>query len=151
MKEQKKNNANGITLVALVITIIVLLILAGVSISLIAGENGILSKAVGSVEANNEGVAKEQVSIAWSSVQAEYMADKVTKGAEAKDYFTLEKLNENITQGEITKVSYIVDDNGTSELVYKFNGLFYKIIISRGSANVDGEPNTTEPKIKDAI
>ena len=89
MKEQKKNNANGITLVALVITIIVLLILAGVSISLIAGENGILSKAVGSVEANNEGVAKEQVSIAWSSVQAEYMADKVTKGAEAKDYFTL--------------------------------------------------------------
>ena len=73
MKEQKKNNANGITLVALVITIIVLLILAGVSISLIAGENGILSKAVGSVEANNEGVAKEQVSIAWSSVQAEYM------------------------------------------------------------------------------
>ena len=34
----------GITLVALVITIIVLLILAGVSISLVAGDNGILTK-----------------------------------------------------------------------------------------------------------
>ncbi len=41
MKDQK-----GITLIALVITIIVLLILAGVSIAMLTGENGILSKAV---------------------------------------------------------------------------------------------------------
>lgn len=36
---------NGITLIALVITIIVLLILAGVSISMVTGENGLISKA----------------------------------------------------------------------------------------------------------
>ena len=41
--ERLKNK--GITLIALVITIIVLLILAGVSLSMISGENGILSKA----------------------------------------------------------------------------------------------------------
>ena len=35
----------GITLIALVITIIVLLILAGVSIAMLTGENGILNKA----------------------------------------------------------------------------------------------------------
>ena len=35
----------GITLIALVITIIVLLILAGVSLNLIAGTDGILGKA----------------------------------------------------------------------------------------------------------
>ena len=35
----------GITLIALVITIIVMLVLAGVSINAIVGENGILSKA----------------------------------------------------------------------------------------------------------
>ena len=35
----------GITLIALVITIIVLLILAGVAISMLSGENGILRKA----------------------------------------------------------------------------------------------------------
>ena len=39
-------NQKGITLIALVITIIVLLILAGVSIAMLTGENGILSKAV---------------------------------------------------------------------------------------------------------
>ena len=47
-KEQRKTKtkqANGITLIALVITIIVLLILAGVSIAMLTGENGILSQA----------------------------------------------------------------------------------------------------------
>ena len=43
-KKQRKNN-NGITLIALVITIIVLLILAGVSIAMLTGENGILTQA----------------------------------------------------------------------------------------------------------
>lgn len=43
MKNRKSNN--GITLIALVITIIVLLILAAVSIAMLTGENGILSKA----------------------------------------------------------------------------------------------------------
>ena len=41
-----KNSKKGITLIALVITIIVLLILAGVSIAMLTGENGILSKAI---------------------------------------------------------------------------------------------------------
>ena len=41
----KKKSNNGITLIALVITIIVLLILAGVSIATLTGENGILTKA----------------------------------------------------------------------------------------------------------
>ena len=38
-------NNKGITLIALVITIIVLLILAGVSIAMLTGENGILTRA----------------------------------------------------------------------------------------------------------
>ena len=39
-----KNN-KGITLIALVVTIIVLLILAGVSIAMLTGQNGILNRA----------------------------------------------------------------------------------------------------------
>ena len=42
-KEQK--NQNGITLIALVITIIVLLILAGISIATLTGPNGLLTRA----------------------------------------------------------------------------------------------------------
>ena len=39
------NKRQGITLIALVVTIIVLLILAGVSISMLTGQNGILNRA----------------------------------------------------------------------------------------------------------
>ena len=42
---EKKINNKGITLIALVVTIIVLLILAGVSIAMLIGENGILTQA----------------------------------------------------------------------------------------------------------
>ena len=47
-KEKNKimqRNTKGITLIALVVTVIVLIILAGVSISLVLGENGIVNKA----------------------------------------------------------------------------------------------------------
>ena len=44
LKKELKSNG-GITLVALVVTIIVLIILAGVSISLVLGDNGIITKA----------------------------------------------------------------------------------------------------------
>ena len=42
---KRLNTSKGITLIALVITIIVLLILAGVAIAMLSGENGILKKA----------------------------------------------------------------------------------------------------------
>lgn len=57
MEEKLKNfyikKSKGITLVALIITIIVLIILAGVSISILSGDNGILNKAVTAKEKNN--------------------------------------------------------------------------------------------------
>ena len=45
MKKRMKKETNGITLIALVVTIVVLLILAGVSINMVLGENGIVTKA----------------------------------------------------------------------------------------------------------
>ena len=54
----------GITLVALVITIIVLLILAGVSISMALGDNGILSRAESSVEESDIASEMERIRLA---------------------------------------------------------------------------------------
>ena len=56
-KNSKKNG--GITLIALVITIIVLLILAGVSIATLTGKNGILTQAQEAKEANEKAEQKE--------------------------------------------------------------------------------------------
>ncbi len=55
---------NGITLIALVITIVVLLILAGVSIAMLTGENGILTQAKQAKEATEESEEKEVKNLA---------------------------------------------------------------------------------------
>ena len=55
---------SGITLIALVITIIVLLILAGISIATLAGENGLLTKADTAKTETSIASAKEKVQIA---------------------------------------------------------------------------------------
>ena len=62
MKE--RNNTKGITLIALVITIIVLLILAGVSIAMLTGQNGILTQANNAKNATELASAKEKVELA---------------------------------------------------------------------------------------
>ena len=68
MNLRNKTKANkGITLIALVITIIVLLILAAVSIATLTGENGILSKANTAKVENERASAKEKVQMAVMS------------------------------------------------------------------------------------
>ena len=55
----KTKEMKGITLVALVVTIVVLLILAGVSINLVLGNNGIITKAKEAAEKTAEAQEKE--------------------------------------------------------------------------------------------
>ena len=70
-------NQKGITLIALVITIIVLLILAGVSIAMLTGENGILTNATESQQKTDFENAKEQIDIALSAIKTEALAQMV--------------------------------------------------------------------------
>ena len=56
----KTKEEKGITLIALVITVIVLLILAGVSIAMLTGNNGILTQAQKSKQATEEAAQKEK-------------------------------------------------------------------------------------------
>ena len=56
----KTKEEKGITLIALVITIVVLLILAGVSIAMLTGNNGILTQAQKSKQATEEAAQKEK-------------------------------------------------------------------------------------------
>ena len=76
-KELKKSS-KGVTLIALVITIIVLLILAGVSIAMLTGDNGILTQAKEAKEANIAGTEKEQIQLAMQSLKMKKQADNVS-------------------------------------------------------------------------
>lgn len=73
---------NGVTLIALVITIIVLLILAGVSIAMLTGENGILNQATGSGQETLVGEAKEDAMLQVNELMSEYYEQKYVANAE---------------------------------------------------------------------
>mgnify|MGYP004631846439 CR=1 FL=1 len=64
MKLNFKKEKNGITLIALVVTIIVLLLLAGVSISMLTGQNGILTRAAEAKENNDKAQTDETLKMA---------------------------------------------------------------------------------------
>ena len=77
LKELKKSS-KGITLIALVITIIVLLILVGVSIAMLTGDNGILTQATEAKKSNTAGAEKEQIKLAMQSLKMKKQADNVS-------------------------------------------------------------------------
>ena len=70
-------NQKGITLIALVITIIVLLILAGVSIAMLTGENGILTQANESKYSTAQAEAVERINLALNAVKSQIYAERV--------------------------------------------------------------------------
>jgi type II secretory pathway pseudopilin PulG len=74
-----KNN-KGITLIALVVTIIILLILAGISIAMLTGENGILTNAKKTSTQNEYYGAQERFNLAYMAVRTEIMALTVKDG-----------------------------------------------------------------------
>ena len=67
----KLKQAKGITLIALVITIIVLLILAGVSIAMLTGQNGILTQATNAKVEQSHGAVREGIALAYNEYQIE--------------------------------------------------------------------------------
>ena len=69
-------NKKGITLISLVITIIVLLILAGVSIAMLTGENGILSQAQrAKTETENAQAEEEKILANYESILNSYSGE----------------------------------------------------------------------------
>ncbi|MEF2932179.1 MAG: leucine-rich repeat domain-containing protein [Clostridia bacterium] len=71
-------NKKGITLIALVVTIVVLLILAGVSINLVLDNNGIIAKSKDARNSAIESDEKEKVEMAYVSAALKKLGDTVT-------------------------------------------------------------------------
>ena len=105
MKENLKKQ-KGITLIALVITIIVLLILAGVSIAMLTGENGVLTQANNAKTKNDQSSLNEEVGLA-------VQADRINKGTGEEG--SLEKELNKIEGATVEKISegeYYIERNG---------------------------------------
>ena len=97
---KKLKNTKGITLIALVVTIIILLILAGVSIAMLTGNNGVLTQAKSAKENTRVGEVQEKVKLA---AQAALTAN-LGNGIEKEKF--QEELNNMFTQGEQVGLEY---------------------------------------------
>ena len=103
-------NSKGITLIALVVTIIVLLILAGVSLNLIMGNEGILGKAVKAVEATEIAKFTERKEL----LDAQIWMDMRKEGESNLYDYIQSKCEENVNKSyEIENGKYWLDEDGT--------------------------------------
>ena len=114
----KTKEMKGITLVALVITIVVLLILAGVSINTVLGDDGIIKKAKEAAEATKRASAEEEM----NRLVLEYQL--------ASNDETLESfLQEKVTEGRIDEVTD--NGDGTITITKKVDGKDYTITVKK--------------------
>lgn len=120
-------SSNGITLIALVITIIVLLILAGISISMVLGENGILQRARDAKTKSDEAQIRERIQLAYHSA--------LTKDILGKDgeltMTTLQTELDNEFTGKTVNITPNIDKN---EWIIKVDNVEEKIIAGKDNA-----------------
>ena len=94
--QKRSGNTRGITLIALVITIIVLLILAGVTINALSGDNGILKRATEAKQKTSQAQKDEEDALAT-------MVDAINGAVPSQDgYSDSKKVNSpKVTRGMI--------------------------------------------------
>ena len=132
------NNKKGITLIALVVTVVVLIILAGVSINAVLGDNGIIKKANQAASVTKEAEVKEAIN---RTILEFYLTD---------DYETLEDfLKAKVTEGKIDSVT----KNADGTLTVKKGE--YSVTVenktnSSGGSSSGGETQTPEITIGEA-
>ncbi len=160
MKKTKMSNNQmtknkGITLIALVITIVVLLILAGVSISMLAGENGIIKRAQEAKEKSEIAEEKELVEISAVGATARNNGGEITYDNLDEELamnlgdreYTLDGTGPFTVTYTDTERSYIVDENGNvTEAGKDETGIAIKLTLTyeNKTLNVSELPNVKE-------
>lgn len=116
--ERKLQKDKGITLIALVVTVVVMLILAGISLNLVLGPNGIVQKAKDAKEMTAIGREKEEIAIAYNGAKIVKEGGEVLAG-DLNDQFVMNKTNaiasgRNPIEIEFTESgrTYEIDEQG---------------------------------------
>lgn len=104
MKEKRRER--GITLIALVITIVILIILATITVNFVFGENGLINRAQQGTEEYNRSDIRDRVTI----LQNEFLIDKATGEEDNFANFLRKELQVGVTQNEKGNYNFTVDD-----------------------------------------
>ena len=120
-----KNN-KGITLIALVITIIVLLILAGVSIAMLTGQNGVLTRANDASDDSKRAEIADKVNMAIQSAYTDAVVANTTTPAidldKLESIYASDNSDESLevtgTSGAATLTATVTQGSGSSSTTY---------------------------------
>ena len=118
-------NKRGITLITLVITIIILLILAGITISTLTGDNGLFARAQQAKRITRYESAKETINTKLMEIRTNCYANNVVY--DIKEIFEEMKQADNIT---IEKCFYSESaniKNGVNEDIINLNGIIVSV------------------------
>ena len=148
MKEYNLNEKNaGITLIALVVTVVVLLILAGISISMLTGENGILNRASEAKEKTKLGQENENKILQWyEDIMNQYTGNLPSRD-ETKPYFPNSTFS--YKEGDLSSGLVIKDIDGNEYVWVEVPTTIYK----DSKYNKNGEPSDADnwEKIRDCL
>ena len=107
----------GITLIALIITIIVLLILAGVTLNMVIGENGIFGKANNAKNKTEIAQYEEELRMCVLEIQTDEATKGTTFGIDTIRNNLVQKVNELQNTNDIEIITE--EGNATIEGIYK--------------------------------
>ena len=163
MKKVYLRKNKGITLIALVITIIVLLILAGVAIAMLSGENGILKKAAESKIKTEQAQKEEETRLADMETTANFLTNNISykiKNGYMTGFTVGEKVSEinkklkslgyeinlkyNIGQGKDIPIENEEDQPIATGMSVQKDGKTVARTIVFGDCNCDGTMNNSD-------
>ena len=113
-KRKTLKNELGITLIALVVTIVVLLILAGTSISMLAGENGVITQSQNATDKTEQGKVEEMVNLAITGLVTERKGDRsgITPEMIAEEIKKMENRTDIIAESSTFPTNIIFEKEG---------------------------------------
>lgn len=128
--EFKRFDNKGITLIALVVTIIILLLLAGITLNFAVGEGGLIERTLEAKELNRQRALDEQL-------QLIFLRQSIEQDNTTKDTQITGALREMVGEKEITQE----DVNQFNELIKKYNKSVISISSKEDIGKIGTNPN----------
>ena len=153
----KSNNTQGITLIALIVTIVVMIVVAGVTINMTIGENGIFTKAVKAKEMQEAAEVKERLELKQLDARLALGGENMTLENYLKylvDQGMIDESDIEDTEDSNVKTILVDDkymytvvkkDDGTIELEYE--GKAGKLLPKIKSVNTKSTTSSIEVKV----
>ena len=122
---------NGITMLTLIISIIVMAILAGVVVTMVVGDSSIITESKQATADASATSVQEEVRAAWGSLEVDYWMDSAQ---DKNAYFSKENLNKYLgNTGVVTNLQY--NPNGITKGVVNVDGKDYNFEINTEGHN----------------